>query len=104
MTTNRVPTLFILGGGPQALRRAKECGAVHIDRYAEVKPEEVDGGVQAHVEDPGLALILLDAAEKIYIYPEFAQLLPSLPRDKVVVVAPEGHPLCAEYRCGEPCS
>lgn len=104
MKTNRVPTVFIIGGGREAMLCAKKIGAVHIDQYAEVNPEEVDGGIQAHVEDPNLAILLLDAAEKIYLYPEFAQLLPSLPRDRVVVVAPEGHPLCAEYRCGEPCS
>ena len=104
VTTNRVPTLFVLGGGRAALEKAKQCGAVHIDKYDVVIPEEVDGGIQAHVEDPGLALLLLDAAERIYVFPEYADLLPKLPREKVVVVAPRGHPLCAEYRCGELCS
>jgi len=104
VTTNRVPTLFIIGGGAEGLRRAKMCGAVHIDRYGEVNPAEVEGGVQAHVEETGLALILLDSAERIYLYPEFADLLPRLPPEKVVVVAPAGHPLCASYKCGEPCS
>jgi len=85
--------------------RAKSCGAVHIDHYSEVDPQEVDGGIQAHVEDKTHAAILLDAAEKIFVYPEFADLLPHLPRDKVVVVAPRGHPLCAEHTCAEepPC-
>gem|GEM_PF-1773231 len=102
MTTNRVPTLFILGGGREASLRAKRCGAVHIDHYSEVDPQEVDGGIQAHVEDKTHALLLLDAAERIFVYPEFADLLPHLPKDRVVVVvAPRGHPLCAEYTCAE---
>ncbi|MEM0467815.1 MAG: hypothetical protein QXT27_01280 [Pyrobaculum sp.] len=69
-----------------------------------VIPEEVDGGIQAHVEDPTIALLLLDVAERIYVFPEYADLLPRLRREKVVVVAPGGHPLCAEYRCGDLCS
>ncbi len=104
MTTNRVPTLFVLGGGRAAMEKAKQCNAVHIDKYDVVIPEEVDGGIQAHVEDPTLALLLLDVAERIYVFPEFADLLPRLRREKVVVVAPGGHPLCAEYRCGDLCS
>ena len=105
MTTNRVPTLFILGGGREALLRAKRCGAVHIDHYREVNPEEVDGGIQAHVEDMMHVLLLLDAAERIFVYPEFADLLSHLPREKVVVVAQRSHPLCTEYPCAEepPC-
>jgi len=104
VTTNRVPTLFVLGGGRAALEKAKQCGAVHIDKYEVVIPEEVDGGIQAHVEDPTIALLLLDVAERIYVFPEYADLLPRLRREKVVVVAPGGHPLCAEYRCGDLCS
>jgi hypothetical protein len=105
MTTNRVPTLFILGGGRETLLRAKRCGAVHIDHYSEVDPQEVDGGIQAHVEDKTHALLLLDTAERIFVYPEFADLLPHLPKDKVVLIARRSHPLCGEYACAEepPC-
>jgi hypothetical protein len=101
VTTNRVPTLFILGGGQEGLTHAKNCGAVHIDHYSQVDPQEVDGGVQAHVEEKTHALLLLDAAEKIYVYPDFADLLPHLPQEKVIVIAPRGHPLCAEHPCAE---
>jgi len=105
VTTNRVPTLFILGGGREGMAHAKRCGAVHIDHYEGVNPEEVDGGTQAHVEDKTQALLFLDHAEKIFIYPDFAELLPHLPKDKVVLIARRSHPLCGEYTCAEepPC-
>jgi hypothetical protein len=101
VTKNRVPTLFILGGGKEGLTHAKNCGAVHVDHYSQVDPQEIDGGIQAHVEEKTYALLLLDVAEKIYVYPDFADLLPHLPREKVVVVAPQDHPLCSEYLCAE---
>jgi hypothetical protein len=80
---------------------AKRCGAVHIDHYSQVDPQEIDGGIQVHTEDKTHALLLLDAAEKIYVYPDFADLLTHLPREKVVVIAPRGHLLCAEHPCAE---
>ena len=60
---------------------------------------------ERHVEDKMHALLLLDAAERIFVYPEFADLLPHLPKDKVVLIARRSHPLCAEYPCAEepPC-
>lgn len=80
---------------------AKRCGAVHIDHYSQVDPQEIDSGIQVHTEDKTHVLLLLDAAEKIYVYPDFADLLPHLPREEVVVIAPRGHPLCAEHPCAE---
>jgi hypothetical protein len=79
VTTNRVPTLFILGGEQEGLTHAKNCGAVHIDHYRQVDPQEVDGGVQAHVEEKTHALLLLDAAEKIYVYPDLQTSSPTSP-------------------------
>ncbi|MEM1599016.1 MAG: hypothetical protein QXP31_01020 [Pyrobaculum sp.] len=99
---NRVPTVFVLGGGARGLQLAKRCGAAHIDHYAEVDPGEVEGGVQIHVEDREHALLFLDAAEAVYVFPEFADLLPHL---KNAYLVARGHPLCAQYRCIEdPCS
>ncbi|MEZ0320211.1 MAG: hypothetical protein ABWK05_09535 [Pyrobaculum sp.] len=100
--SNRVPTVFVLGGGSLGLQLAKKCGAVHIDHYAEVDPREVEGGVQIHVEDKQHALLFLEAAEKVYVFPEFADLLPHL---KHAYLVAKGHPLCAAYSCVEdPCS
>jgi hypothetical protein len=99
VTTNRVPTVFVLGGGSSGLALARRCGAMHIDRYASVDPASVSEGVQANVDDPRLALVFLDSAERIYVYPEFAEILPLLPRDRVVVIAHEGHTLCWQYPC-----
>jgi len=96
-------TLFILGGGKRGLALAKKCRGIHVDYYAEVDPAEVESGVQVHVEDRRQALLFLDVAEAVYVFPDFAELLPHLPH--AVVVAPPGHPLCSERPCvEEPCS
>jgi hypothetical protein len=99
VTTNRVPTVFVLGGGSSGLTLARRCGAMHIDRYASVDPDSVSEGVQASVDNPRLALVFLDSAERIFVYPEFAEVLPLLPRDRVVVIAHGEHPLCKQYSC-----
>ncbi|MFN3805394.1 MAG: hypothetical protein ACK4SY_10080 [Pyrobaculum sp.] len=96
MTRNRVQ-IFILGGGKEGLEEARRRGAIHIDQYAQ--PDVTEGVVKIHVQNKELALLFLDNADEIYVYPDFAELLPKLPREKTTVIAPPTHPLCVEYRC-----
>ncbi|MFN7105473.1 MAG: hypothetical protein ACK4M3_02650 [Pyrobaculum sp.] len=96
MTRNRVQ-IFILGGGKEGLEEARRRGAIHIDQYSQ--PDMTEGVVKIHVQDRELALLFLDNAEEIYVYLDFAALLPKLPKEKAVVMAPPTHPLCVDYRC-----
>ena len=82
--------VFILGGGKRGLALAKKCGGIHVDYYAEVDPAEVEGGVQIHVEDRLQAFLFLDVAEAVYVFPDYAELLPHLPHGEVVGAGLQG--------------
>ncbi|MEM5827384.1 MAG: hypothetical protein QXT46_05200 [Pyrobaculum sp.] len=97
---NRV---LIIGGGLEGAMWAKNCGAIHVDKYKEIDPDIVDGGLQIHLENFEILPYIFEEVDVVYVYLDVLESVENLPWE-VIVVAPSTSPICSKYRCVErPC-